>query len=286
MQAEARSRVNLRQLVYGSLEPIIEANTRMSQSMVDTIMKFSDDKGHDDDGYPVIQLKTLQLVYDQLRHDDLDMLYSEKIGLEIPLLSIIPLSGLKLLKSKIQFSTEVQEIEYNNDRVDIYTKVTAPDSSRSAQSSRIDFEIEIESDPVAEGLARLIDQLGQNFVPTIHEKNPIDPDGNKLDDEERQNHETKKELYRQELRLTRLISQLTGIQRSDEGKTTEEEDLNVYKSLEVYKDTLNKKLTEVKKEILEQDIVHALSQNEKLSKEMEEESGDDKHGQAGKTADK
>ncbi|MDR1575178.1 MAG: DUF2589 domain-containing protein [Treponema sp.] len=268
MQAEARSRVNLRQLVYGSLEPIIEANAQMSQSMVDTIFKFSDDKGHDDDGYPVVQLKTLQLVYDQLRHDDLDMLYSEKIGLEIPLLSIIPLSGLKVSKSKIQFSTEVQEIEYNNGKVDIYTKVAASESDRSAQNSRIDFEIEMESDPVVEGLARLIDQLGQNFVPTIHEKNPIDPDGNRLDDGDRQHHETRKELYRREQRLARLISQLTGIQRSDEDKT--EEDFSVYKPLEAYKDTLNKKMAEVRKKILEHDIVHELSRGEESSKQTEE----------------
>jgi hypothetical protein len=286
MQAEARSRVNLRQLVYGSLEPIIEANARMSQSMVDTILEFSDDKGHDDDGYPVVQLKTLQLVYDQLRHDALDMLYSEKIGLEIPLLSIIPLSGLRVSKSKIQFSTEVQEVEYNGGKVDIYTKVAAPDSDRSAQSSRIDFEIEMESEPVAEGLARLIDQLGQNFVPTIHDKNPIDPDGNKLDDDDRQNHETKKELYLREQRLTRLISQLTGIQRSDEDKTDEEDDLSVYKPLEAYKDRLNRKLAEVRKEILEHDIVHELSRDEETSEQKEEENRDDSREQKRKTTNK
>jgi response regulator of citrate/malate metabolism len=76
---------------YSSLESVFEANAKMSQNMIDTIMKFSDDKGHDSDGYPVVQLKTLQLVYDQMRHDEMDMLCTEKIGLEVPLLSIIPL---------------------------------------------------------------------------------------------------------------------------------------------------------------------------------------------------
>jgi hypothetical protein len=257
----------------------------MSQSMVDTIIKFSDDKGHDDDGHPVVQLKTLQLIYDQIRHDDLDMLYSEKIGLEIPLLSIIPLSNLKVSKSKIQFSTEVQEVEYNNGQVDIYTKITAADSERSTRNSRIDFEIEMESDPVVEGLARLIDQLGQNFIPTIHEKSPIDTDGNELDDEDQQNHETRRELYRKELRLNHLLSQLTGIQRGDEDKEKDEANFSVYEALEPYKDVLNKKLAEVRKEILEHDIVSELSRDKEPQK-GEEEDRDDRREQKGKTTDK
>jgi hypothetical protein len=285
MQAEARARVNLRQLIYASLEPIIEANTRMSQSMVDTIMKFSDDKGPDDDGHPVVQLKTLQLIYDQIRHDDLDMLYSEKIGLEIPLLSLIPLSGLKVSKSKIQFSTEVQEVEYNNGQVDIYTKITAADSERSAQNPRIDFKIEMESDPVVEGLARLIDQLGQNFIPTVYEKSPIDSDGIELDDENQQNHETRKQLYRKEQRLARLLTELTKIQRVDEDKSKTDTDFSMYEPLEQYKDVLSKKLAETRKEILEHDIVCELSRD-KASDTEDEKTTDGRNEQNRKTTDK
>jgi hypothetical protein len=156
---------------------------------------------------------------------------------------------------------------------------------RSVRNSRIDFEIEMESDPVVEGLARLIDQLGQNFIPTIHEKNPIDTDGNELDDEDQQNHETRKELYRKELRLTRLLSQLTGIQRRDEDKEKDGDDFSVYEALEPYKDVLNKKLAEVRKEILEHDIVSELSRDEEPRKEGEEDK-DDRGEQKGKTTDK
>jgi hypothetical protein len=271
MQAEARSRVNLRQLVYSSLEPIIEANARMSQSMVDTIMKFSDDKGHDDDGYPVVQLKTLQLVYDQIRHDDLDMLCSEKIGLEVPLLSIIPLSNLKISKSKISFSTEVQEIEYSEGVVDIYTKVASAESDRSGQSSRIDFKIEMDSDPVAEGLSRVIDQLGQNFIPNVHEKNPIDPDGTKLDTEDREHYEKKKKMRQKEQRLTRLLSQLNEIQRMDEGLTESEESLKIFKDLEPYKLELDERLAAVRKQIIETEITLELSRDDAQEKTEENE---------------
>jgi hypothetical protein len=283
MQAEARSRVNLRQLVYSSLEPIIEANARMSQSMVDTIMKFSDDKGHDDDGYPVVQLKTLQLVYDQIRHDDLDMLCSEKIGLEVPLLSIIPLSNLKVSKSKISFSTEVQEIEYSEGVVDIYTKVASAESDRSGQSSRIDFEIEMDSDPVAEGLSRVIDQLGQNFIPNVHEKNPIDPDGTKLNTKDREHYENKKKMRQKEQRITRLLSQLNEIQRIDEGLTESEESLKIFKDLEPYKLELDERLAAVRRQIIETEITRELSR-EDTQEEVEE---NDNHGQSpGSSANK
>jgi hypothetical protein len=275
MQAEARARVNLRQLIFSSLEPLVEANARMSQNMVDTIMKFSDDKGHDDDGYPVVQLKTLQLVYDQIRHDDSDMLCSEKIGLEIPLLSIIPISSLTISKSKIHFSTEVQEVDCTGERVDIYTKVTASESERSGQSSRIDFEIELESDPAAEGLARVIDQLGQNFIPNVHEKNPIDEDGKRLGEQDRENYEMKKQLRLREQRLYRLLSRLNDIQRIDEDKTDQEESLKIFKDLEPYKLELEEKLAEVRKNILQTDISLELSREDE---EAPEDRRRDRHG--------
>jgi hypothetical protein len=280
MQAEARARVNLRQLVYSSLEPIMDANARMSQNMVDTIMKFSDDKGHDDDGYPVVQLKTLQLVYDQIRHDDMDMLCSEKIGLEVPILSIIPLSNLKVSKSKISFSTEVQEVDYNEGRLDIYTKVASAESDRSGQSSRIDFEIEMESDPVAEGLARVIDQLGQNFIPNVHEKNPIDGDGVKLGEKERAMYEMKKKMRTKEQRLSRLLSQLNEIQRVDEDLTENEESLKIFKDLEPYKQELDEKLAEIRKKILETDITLELARDDEDEDNDEDDNdkGDERGG--------
>jgi hypothetical protein len=203
------------------------------------------------------------------------MLCSEKIGLEVPILSIIPLSNLKVSKSKITFSTEVQEIEYSEGVVDIYTKVASAESDRSAQSSRIDFEIEMESDPVAEGLSRVIDQLGQNFIPNVHEKNPIDPDGVKLCAEDREQYETRKQMRQKEQRLSRLLSQLNEIQRMDEDKTEGEESLKIFKELEPYKRELEEKLTEIRKQILETGIILELSRDDKQGAVE----GNDNHGQ-------
>ncbi|MDR1176591.1 MAG: DUF2589 domain-containing protein [Treponema sp.] len=261
MSAEGSSRVNLRQLIYSSLESIIEANARMSQNMVDTIIKFSDDKGHDSDGYPVVQLKTLQLVYDQMRHDELDMLCTEKIGLEVPLLSIIPLSNMRVSKGKIQFSAEVQEIEAHGDQVDIYTKVVAPEGDRSGLCSKIDFEIEFESDPVAEGLSRVIDRLSQNFIPTAHGNYPIDSDGKPLVDDEREIYEDRKKRIRQVKRLQDILSRLNEYQRLDEGKG-DEGDEGAFKELEPYKQDLEERLERAKHDMLMNDIKVELEREE------------------------
>jgi hypothetical protein len=273
MSAEGSSRVNLRQLIYSSLESIIEANARMSQNMVDTIIKFSDDKGHDSDGYPVVQLKTLQLVYDQMRHDELDMLCTEKIGLEVPLLSIIPLSNMRVSKGKIQFSAEVQEIEAHGDQVDIYTKVVAPEGDRSGQCSKIDFEIEFESDPVAEGLSRVIDRLSQNFIPTVHENYPIDSDGRPLADDEREIYEDRKKRVRQVKRLQDILSRLNESQRLDEGKG-EEGDEGSFKELEPYKQDLEERLERAKHDMLMNDIkVELVREEDAKPNEREADNG-------------
>ncbi|MDR1175011.1 MAG: DUF2589 domain-containing protein [Treponema sp.] len=270
MSAEGSSRVNLRQLIYSSLESIIEANARMSQNMVDTIIKFSDDKGHDSDGYPVVQLKTLQLVYDQMRHDELDMLCTEKIGLEVPLLSIIPLSNMRVSKGKIQFSAEVQEIEAQGDRVEIYTKVVAPEGDRSGLCSKIDFEIEFESDPVAEGLSRVIDRLSQNFIPTVHENYPIDSDGRPLTDGEREIYEERKKRVRQVKRLQDILSRLNESQRLDEGKAEE----GAFKEIEPYKQDLEERLERAKHDMLMNDIKTELEREEDAeSSEKEADNG-------------
>ncbi|MDR1315825.1 MAG: DUF2589 domain-containing protein [Spirochaetales bacterium] len=261
MSAEGSSRVNLRQLIYSSLESIIEANARMSQNMVDTIIKFSDDKGHDSDGYPVVQLKTLQLVYDQMRHDELDMLCTEKIGLEVPLLSIIPLSNMRVSKGKIQFSAEVQEIEAQDGKVEIYTKIIAPEGERSGLCSKIDFEIEFESDPVSEGLSRVIDRLSQNFIPTAHENYPIDSDGRPLTDEEREIYEDRKKRVRRVKRLQDILSRLSESQRLDEGRG-EEGDAGPFKDFEPYKRDLEESLERAKHDMLMEDIKTEIEREE------------------------
>jgi hypothetical protein len=282
MSAEGSSRVNLRQLVYSSLESIVEANAKMSQNMIDTIMKFSDDKGHDSDGYPVVQLKTLQLVYDQMKHDELDMLCTEKIGLEVPLLSIIPLSNMRVSKGKIQFSTDVQEIEAHGDQIDIYTKVAAPEGERSKLCSKIDFEIEFESDPIAEGLSRVIDRLSQNYIPTVHENYPIDSDGRALVDEEREIFEERKKRSRQVKRLQQILARLNESQRLDEGKE-EDEDSSAFKDLEPYKQDLEERLERAKHDMLMADIKAELDREEDMEAN---EKGTDNGKPAGKTTHK
>ncbi|MDR1148655.1 MAG: DUF2589 domain-containing protein [Spirochaetaceae bacterium] len=282
MSAEGSSRVNLRQLVYSSLEAIVEANAKMSQNMIDTIMKFSDDKGHDSDGYPVVQLKTLQLVYDQMKHDELDMLCTEKIGLEVPLLSIIPLSNMRVSKGKIQFSTDVQEIEAHDDQIDIYTKVAAPEGERSKLCSRIDFEIEFESDPIAEGLSRVIDRLSQNYIPTVHENYPIDSDGKPLVDYEREIFEERKKRSRQVKRLQQILARLNESQRLDEDRE-EEGDASAFKDIEPYKRDLEERLERAKHDMLMADIKAELDREEDTEVN---EKGTDNGKPAGKTTHK
>jgi signal transduction histidine kinase len=136
---------------------------------------------------------------------------------------------------------------------------------------------------VAEGLSRVIDQLGQNFIPNVHEKNPIDPDGTKLGLEDRDHYELKKKMRHREQRLSRLLSQLNEIQRMDEGLTESEESLKIFKDLEPYKLELDERLAEVRKQILETEITLEISRDNEL-KEGEENGN---HGQEpGKTLHK
>jgi hypothetical protein len=276
MQAEPRARVNLKDLVYTALDAIQAANMQMSNNMLATIKKFSDDVGHEK-GTPLWQLKTIELVYNQIRNDDLDMLCTEKIGLKVPLLALMPLSNLKVSRSKIQFSTEVEEVDFRDGKVDIYTKVTSADSDRSQHSSRIDFEIEMESDPVAEGLARVIDQLSQNFLPDVRETVPIDSQGKPLDESGKASYLRRKKLNKREKRISRQLERINEIERMQQGEYVKQgksfEDMEVdtdLQDLKRCKEKLETMLAKVRMLILKADIAYLGSgkkkENEQQSK--------------------
>jgi hypothetical protein len=155
----------------------------------------------------------------------------------------------------------VQEIESHGDQIDIYTKVAAPEGERSGLCSRIDFEIEFESDPVAEGLSRVIDRLGQNFIPTVHENYPIDSDGKPLVDGEREIFEERKKQAQRIKRLQNILARLNESRRIDEGKG-EEQDTGAFKAFEPYKQDLEERLERAKHDMLMADIKAELDREE------------------------
>lgn len=180
--------VELKDLVYAPLGAVSEANIRLSGNIVN-FLASTGDVAKDGNGKPVVQLRTIQMLYEQLRTDKLDNTVADSIGLEVPLLSIYPLSSLKVSKSKVSFNAEIRSLNVVDGDVRIYTQVCSNNERSGANQARISYEVELDSVPVSEGLARFVDTLNTQAIPKLISSKPVDNSGKKLSGKELEEYE-------------------------------------------------------------------------------------------------
>jgi hypothetical protein len=197
----------LKELVYAPLQALSEANVKLNSSIVDYISTVSE-LNNDEAGNYTAHLNTIQMQYKQLRSDADDNTVTDLIGLEIPLLSICPLSALKISKTKVAFNMEIKEINVSDESVKIYTQVCSEKQRKSANVPRIKYEIELESAPISEGLARFIDVLNVNSTPKQIFTKPLDESGNELKGEELEFYKERLNYMEQEAELNEKLREI------------------------------------------------------------------------------
>ncbi|MDR3013398.1 MAG: DUF2589 domain-containing protein [Chitinispirillales bacterium] len=200
--------VELKDLVYAPLQAVSEANMRLSSNIVD-FLASTGDMCADDAGKPTVHLHTIQMQYQQLRNDAEDNTVAERIGLEIPLLSIYPLSSLKVSKTKVAFDVEVKDMKAVGDSVKIYTQVCSKKQRKSANQARFSFEMELESIDISEGLARFVDTLNAQATPKRVSSRPLDESGNALTGKELEEYNQRMELIEREKELNDKLGEVT-----------------------------------------------------------------------------
>jgi len=199
--------VELRDLVYAPLHAVSEANMRLSSNIVD-FLASTGDLSTDNAGNPTVHLHTMQMQYQQLRNDAEENTVAERIGLEIPLLSIYPLSSLKVSKTKVAFDVEVKGMKSVGDAVKIYTQVCSKKQRDNANHGRFSFEVELESVPVSEGLARFVDTLNAQSTPKRLHTKPLDESGNVLTGKELADYNQRMELIEREKELNEKLNEI------------------------------------------------------------------------------
>lgn len=199
--------VELKELVYAPLSAISAANIRLSSNIVD-FLATTGDMGADQNGKPVVQLGTIQMQYEKLRNDADEGTVADYIGLEVPLLSIYPISTLKVSKTKVSFDTEIQDVEMSDDGAKIYTRVCSKKQRDGANAAKISYEVELESVSVPEGLARFIDTLNSQVIPKLLTSKPLDGSGKKLVGKDLDNYNHKRSLKDREAGLTARMNEI------------------------------------------------------------------------------
>lgn len=205
--------VELKDLVYAPLQAISAANIRLSASIVD-FLASTGDLSKDANGKPVVQLRTIQMLYEQLRTDAMENTVSDSIGLEIPLLSIYPLSSLKVSKSKVSFDAEIRSLGIVDGEVKIYTQVCSKNERDGANQARVSYEIELDSAPISEGLARFIDTLNTQAIPKLINSKPVDNTGKRLSGKELEDYERQVAYRAKENELASKLNDVKELIRS------------------------------------------------------------------------
>ena len=216
-EENAQSQLPLRELVYAPLQAVAQANIRLSANIVE-FLTATGDPYTDSMGKSAINLRTIQMLYDQMRSDGQDNTVTDCISLEIPLLSIYPLSTMKISKSRVAFDTAVRDVQVIDGELRIMAEVTGAKTSEQNHTPKISFEIELEGVPPSEGLARFVDVLNTNAVPKHISRKPLDPMGNKLTGSDLEAYQLEMEDLSKEKRMQAHLSEAEEMIRVKNGE--------------------------------------------------------------------
>jgi hypothetical protein len=164
----------INELIFAPVNAIKEADISLSNGILKQIAIFSDTENKDTDT-PTMKLKNIKFLYDKIKSDENEERI-ETVGLTVPAASIIPLSALQINSSTIKFNIEVK---YDYDKNNDFSLIgkNAPEIIRKSDFlPKIHFKIKTESTTIPEGVARLIDILDTNQIPSVENKIYVNQD--------------------------------------------------------------------------------------------------------------
>ena len=191
--------INLDDLVYAPLEALAESDVRLQRSVLDAIRELGEVKNDGENS--VIHLSNTNIAYEQLKSEQDESCSVENIQLQVPTLSLVPISSLNIKKAEVKFSTEVRVTSQEDNGFKINARICSKEQRGSDFLPRVSYKMNVESVPATEGLMRIMDLLNTSQVAKQLDAKPLTPSGNVQTDE-------MKELYNQKQETKTKISML------------------------------------------------------------------------------
>lgn len=199
--------IPLDDLVYAPLHALAQSNHRLRAQIVDAIknMGTSKQSGQEE----TIHLNNINIAYDQLRPEEEG--YSvDNLQVQVPLLSIVPVTNLNVEKAEIDFSTEIKAV--NNEETGetkINARICAPSQRDSDFLPKVSYKLQIASIPATEGVLRLTDALSSSQVAKKMDSRPVAISGDLGSDEQKNMLLETKKLKAKISRLKQLHQKIT-----------------------------------------------------------------------------
>lgn len=170
-------------LVYAPLHALAKSNHQLRAQVVDGIKSMGTTKQSGTD--EIIHLESLKIAFDQVRPEGEEGCSVDNLQMEVPLLSIVPLTNLAVEKAEIDFATEVRAEKDVHGVCLINARICSPGQRDSDFLPRVSYKLEVKSMPAMEGILRLTDQLSSNQIAKRLDTTPVAVDGNLGSDEQK-----------------------------------------------------------------------------------------------------
>lgn len=168
--------IPLNDLVYAPLHALAKSNERLRAQVAEAIKSMGTrvQNGQEE----IIRLNNLNISYDQVRPEGEEGYSVDNLQLQVPLLSIIPITNLNVEKAEIDFSAEVKTEKGEDGNCVITARICSPEQRESDFLPRVSYKLHISSLPASEGVMRLTDTLSSNQIAKKTDTVPVAVDGN------------------------------------------------------------------------------------------------------------
>lgn len=163
-------------LVYAPLYALAKSNHQLRAQVVEAIrsMGITKQNGQEETVY----LSNINIAYDKVRPEADEGCSVDNMQLQVPLLSIVPITSLNVEKAEIDFSTEIQVVNEQDGKYQINARICSPEQRESDFLPRVSYKMKVKSIPATEGVMRITDILSANQMAKQLDTTPVAVDGN------------------------------------------------------------------------------------------------------------
>lgn len=163
-------------LVFAPLHALAKSNQQLREHIVEVIRSMGTSKQNGQE--EIIHLNNINIAYDQVRAEAEEGYSVDNLQLQVPLLSIVPMTNLNVEKAEIDFSTEVKAVmNQETGEAKINARICSPSQRDSDFLPKVSYKLQVSSIPATEGIMRLTDSLSTNQVTKKLDTTPVVDNG-------------------------------------------------------------------------------------------------------------
>lgn len=201
-------------LVYAPLHALARSNQQLRAQVVDAVKSMGTIRQNGQE--ETVRLNNLNIAYEQVRPEGEEGYSVDNLQMQVPLLSIVPVTNLNVEKAEIDFATEVKAENTDEGQCRILARICSPEQRESNFLPRVTYKMQISSLPATEGIMRLTDLFSSNQIAKKLDTTPVAVDGNLGSDEQKNTWQEVSKMKAKIKKLKQLYQKVTDMMTEQE----------------------------------------------------------------------